>query len=67
VTVLFVSRLAVRNDADLVVGPQNRLVDPAGEVRVGVTGHRSLWPDHRSLLRDVRPREAFATRAPGGR
>jgi glycosyltransferase involved in cell wall biosynthesis len=55
VTVLFVSRLAVRKGVDLVVALSHRLADLAGEVRIEVVGDRSQWSDYRALLADLHP------------
>ena len=55
VTLLFVSRLAVRKGLDLVVGLSHRLVDLAGKVRIVIIGDRSLWSDYRALLDDLNP------------
>jgi glycosyltransferase involved in cell wall biosynthesis len=54
-TLLFVSRLAVRKGLDLVVGLSHRLDDLAGRVRIGVVGDKSLWSDYRALLHDLNP------------
>ena len=59
VTLLFVSRLAVRKGVDLVVRLSHRLADLAGEVRIEVVGDRSLWSDYRALVADLHPAVGF--------
>jgi glycosyltransferase involved in cell wall biosynthesis len=55
VSLVFVSRLAVRKGLDLVVALSHRLTDMAAKVRIEVIGDRSLWSDYRALLRDLNP------------
>lgn len=55
VTLLFVSRLAVRKGLDLVIGLSHRLSDMAGRVHIEIIGDRSLWSDYRPLLKDLNP------------
>ena len=49
-TLLFVSRMAVRKGVDLVVGLSQRLSDLAGRVRIIAVGERSSFSDYRPLL-----------------
>jgi glycosyltransferase involved in cell wall biosynthesis len=55
VTVLFVSRLAVRKGVELVTALSHRLADLEGDVRIEVIGDRSLWSDYRALMADLNP------------
>lgn len=55
VTLLYVSRLAVRKGVDQVVGLTNRLSDLSGRVRIRVIGDRSLFSDYRPLLARMDP------------
>jgi glycosyltransferase involved in cell wall biosynthesis len=61
VTLLFVSRLAVRKGVDLVVGLSHRLEDLAGKVQIKIIGDRSLWSDYRALLQDLNPAIGYYT------
>lgn len=54
-TVLFVSRLAVRKGVEVVVELSRRLAELAAEIRFVVVGHPSLWSDYRGLLDDLDP------------
>jgi glycosyltransferase involved in cell wall biosynthesis len=54
-TVLFVSRLAVRKGVELVTRLSHRLADLEGMLRIRVIGGPSLWSDYRGLLRDLNP------------
>jgi glycosyltransferase involved in cell wall biosynthesis len=55
VTILFVSRLAVRKGVELVTALSHRLRDLAGAVRIEVIGDYSLWSDYRALMADLHP------------
>jgi glycosyltransferase involved in cell wall biosynthesis len=55
VTVVFVSRLAVRKGVELVTALSHRLRDLAGDVQIKVIGDHSLWSDYRALMADLHP------------
>ena len=59
VTVLFVSRMAVRKGVDQVVELSHRLADLEGSVRLLVVGGPSQWSDYTGLLDDLH--QAMAT------
>jgi glycosyltransferase involved in cell wall biosynthesis len=54
-TLLYVSRIAVRKGVELIVGLSHRLGDLADAVRIHVVGDRSMFSDYRPLLRDLNP------------
>jgi glycosyltransferase involved in cell wall biosynthesis len=57
-TILFVSRIAVRKGVEVVVALSHRLADLADQVHIEVVGEQSLWSDYRPLLEDLNPRVA---------
>jgi glycosyltransferase involved in cell wall biosynthesis len=52
-TILYLSRIAVRKGVEMVVELSHRLSDLAGQVRILVVGTRTLWSDYRPLLDDL--------------
>jgi glycosyltransferase involved in cell wall biosynthesis len=57
-TLLFVSRIAVRKGVEMIVELSHRLTDLAGDVRIDVVGPQDTWSDYRHLLVDLDPRIA---------
>jgi glycosyltransferase involved in cell wall biosynthesis len=58
VTVLYISSIAVRKGAEMVVELSRRLVDLEERVRIEVVGAQRQWSDYRPLLRELDPRSA---------
>jgi glycosyltransferase involved in cell wall biosynthesis len=58
VTLLYVSSIAVRKGAEMVVALSRRLADLDGRVRLEVVGAQRQWSDYRSLLSELDPRVA---------
>jgi glycosyltransferase involved in cell wall biosynthesis len=56
VTVLYVSSIAVRKGAEMVVELSRRLGDLQGRMRIEVVGAQRQWSDYRRLLRELDPR-----------
>jgi glycosyltransferase involved in cell wall biosynthesis len=54
-TVLFVSRMAVRKGVEMMVALSHRLADLAGRVRIELVGDGGVWSDYRPLLRELNP------------
>jgi len=57
-TLLFVSRIAVRKGVEMIVDLSHRLADLAGVVRIEVVGPQDTWSDYRHLLADLDRRVA---------
>jgi glycosyltransferase involved in cell wall biosynthesis len=55
ITLLYVSRIAVRKGVELIVDLSNRLADLEGRVRLLVVGGHTLWSDYRRLLTRLNP------------
>lgn len=53
VTLLFVSRIAVRKGTEMVVELSQRLHDLSDQVHILVVGNKSLWSDYRGLLKNL--------------
>lgn len=60
VTVLYVSSIAVRKGAEMVVELSHRLGDLEGRLRIEVVGAGRQWSDYRPLLRELDPRSAHS-------
>jgi glycosyltransferase involved in cell wall biosynthesis len=58
VTMLYVSSIAVRKGAEMIVELSRRLADLEGRVRIEVVGAQRQWSDYRPLLRELDPRLA---------
>jgi glycosyltransferase involved in cell wall biosynthesis len=52
-TILYLSRIAVRKGVEMVVALSHRLSDLSGQVRILVVGERTLWSDYTPLLDDL--------------
>jgi glycosyltransferase involved in cell wall biosynthesis len=53
ITLLFISRLAVRKGVEMVVRLSHRLTDLADQVQIYIIGDHSMWSDYRRLLSTV--------------
>lgn len=58
ITLLFVSRIAVRKGTEMVVELSKRLDDMSDRVHILVVGNKSLWSDYRGLLKELNPKTA---------
>jgi glycosyltransferase involved in cell wall biosynthesis len=58
VTALYVSSIAVRKGAEMVIELSRRLADLDGLMRIEVVGAQRQWSDYRPLLRELDPRLA---------
>jgi glycosyltransferase involved in cell wall biosynthesis len=56
VTVVYVSSIAVRKGAEMVIELSRRLGDLQGRIRIEVVGAQRQWSDYRPLLRELDPR-----------